>query len=173
MFFSGKPECFLSKIVFCKFKLMKRLLFTLGLSLFLLNCFGQQDSLHALTAKDTSLVPGNATLLMLDSSVGYIISQQEKIAYDLFPYMPYQDFHTAEFFRLPDKSIVLVIQKSDSTTRIVNYTLTDYNSSAYLVRYYSGKIRPADDLNPSAAEYIIRGSIDMLEIFIRSKSNCK
>ena len=154
---------------------MKRLLLISGLLIAGFTSRAQQDSVHAgiIPAVDSSFARGHATVLMLDSAVGNVISQSEKIAYHLFPYIPYQEFHTAEFFRLPDNSIVLVIQKSDSTTKIINYTPADYRSSAYLVQYYSGKIKPADDLTPQATYYILKSSFDLLDIFIRSKSNCK
>lgn len=71
-----------------------------------------------------------------------MIDSTEKAKYHLFPFWTKEEFRGAYFYRKADSSIVLKGAMKDGSIKTMAYPQADFNNSAYLVKYYSGLIKP-------------------------------
>lgn len=78
-------------------------------------------------------------VLVVNPNVGEVIDQEEKIRFNLFPFVDNADYQIGRFFLQPDKQIVLEIIKRNGQTETRKYTQTEFELTGQLIEAKAGK----------------------------------
>ena len=93
------------------------------------------------------------TLLLVSQHVGEVIDPEEKVRFNLFPFIADADFQLGRFFQLADKQIVLEIIKKNGQAETRNYTQTEFDLTGQLIDAKAANLQPPKPAAQPAPQY--------------------